>query len=379
MFPYTNAPSWKSMMEKEGRIYSENIDKLPPDLRSLLGPQGIRSIIVYPLYVQQRFFGFVGFDECVRAKRWKRSELELLRTISGIIASSYERKMMEESLRCERDRANAANLAKSQFLAHMSHEIRSPLNIVLGYSEVLMDELPNEEQRDMARSIITGGKMLLSLLNDILDLSKIGAGRMELVPKPVVLGPVLEELGLLFEQQAENKGIAFTLSVSAAVPEVVVLDEVHIRQVIFNLAGNAIKFTTEGEVGLNVDYAVGEVPAGSDQPRRGQHACIPDASDNPGEAPAGRHVCGPRFEHDFSGTLKIKISDSGIGIPTQEQEHIFEPFVQSAHVSAGGYGGTGLGLSICKRLVEQMNGTIGVESRVGKGSVFSVQIPCPEP
>ena len=360
-FPYDSIPSWKRMLIDEGLVYSEDIRLLPADLQMPLDPQAIRSIIVYPLFVKQQFFGFIGFDECVRNKAWSRMELELLRTISGIIASSYERKMMEESLRCERDRANAANQAKTRFLAHMSHEIRSPMNIVLGYSEVLMEELPGEEQRKMARSIITGGRMLLSLLNDILDLSKIEAGKMEVAPQPVKLRPVLEELGLLFGQQAEKKGIDFTLSVNDNLPVVVVIDETRIRQVIFNLAGNAMKFTSQGQVGLQVDYILGAAA--------GRHVCNPEASDGPGAA-AGRHVCNPQ------NTLQIKISDTGIGIPPHEQEHIFEPFIQSTEVADGGFGGTGLGLSICKRLVEQMGGTIGVTSQVGDGSVFTVRIPC---
>ncbi|MEX0982190.1 MAG: ATP-binding protein [Bacteroidales bacterium] len=382
-FPYDSVPSWKRILIEEGLVYSEDINQLPADLYEALDPQDIRSIIVYPLYVQQQFFGFIGFDECVRNKAWSRLELELLRSISGIIASSYERRLMEEALRCERDRANAANRAKSQFLAHMSHEIRSPMNIVLGYSEVLMDELPGEEQRNMARSIITGGRMLLSLLNDILDLSKIEAGKMKVVPQPVLLRPVLDELGLLFGQQAEKKGIAFTLSVSDALPDLVVVDETRIRQVIFNLAGNAMKFTSQGVVELRVDYILDAAPAGrhvcnpdaSDNTGAapaGRHDCSPDASDNTGAAPAGRHVCNPQ------NTLQIKISDTGIGIPPHEQEHIFEPFVQSTGVADGGFGGTGLGLSICKRLVEQMGGTIGVASQVGEGSVFTVRIPCSE-
>lgn len=366
-FPYDSAPSWKATVQKEGRIYSENIDALPDDLRALFEAQGIRSIIAYPLYMQQRYFGFIGFDECVRNKVWSRMELELLRTISGIIASSFERKQMEESLRCERDRANAANLAKTQFLTHMSHEIRSPMNIVLGYSEVLMEELPDQEQRKMARSIITGGRMLLSLLNDILDLSKIEAGRMEVAPAPVKVEPVLEELGLLFGQQAEKKGIDFTLSVSDALPDVVVVDETRIRQVIFNLAGNAIKFTGRGRVELQADYFRGDTSfanSGMSNPDKGKKAAEEIS-----------------VEHDKKGpqnTLQIKISDTGIGIPSHEQEHVFEPFVQSAGVTDDGFGGTGLGLSICKRLVEQMGGTIGVASRVGKGSVFTVRIPCSE-
>ncbi|MCA1746936.1 MAG: hypothetical protein LC655_04510, partial [Bacteroidales bacterium] len=341
-------------------VYSEDINRLPADLQKPLDLQSIRSIIAYPLYVQQRYFGFIGFDECVRSKQWSRMELELLRTISGIIASSFERKQMEESLRCERDRANAANRAKTHFLAHMSHEIRSPMNIVLGYSEVLMEELPGEEQRKMARSIITGGRMLLSLLNDILDLSKIEAGKMEVVPAPVVLRPVLDELGMLFDQQAEKKGIAFTLSVSDALPEVVVIDETRIRQVIFNLAGNAMKFTSQGQVGLQVDYILGAAPVGGHDCSTGNYNRT-NNGDTPSPVRGGMSVEGgmsvdrnaytepqPQrgdmsVEQPPQNTLQIKISDTGIGIPTHEQEHIFEPFVQSTEVADGGFGGTGLG------------------------------------
>jgi len=404
-FPYDCAPSWKRMLIEEGSVYSEDIRQLPADLFAQLERQGIRSIIAYPLYVKQQFFGFIGFDECVRNKAWSRTELELLRTISGIIASSYERKQMEEALRCERDRANAANRAKSQFLAHMSHEIRSPMNIVLGYSEVLMEELPGEEQRNMARSIITGGRMLLSLLNDILDLSKIEAGRMEVAPAPVKPRPVLEELGLLFEQQAEKKGIAFSLSVSDTLPDMVVVDETRIRQVIFNLAGNAMKFTSQGEVRLQVDYfkkdpssnrnnIFSSVNNDISSPVKGAMSVDPNAHPDPqphrgdmssparGEMSVEEMSVNPNASNSPnqppSNTLQIKISDTGIGIPPHEQEHIFEPFVQSAEVTDGGFGGTGLGLSICKRLVEQMGGSIEVASQAGDGSVFTVTIPCSE-
>ncbi|MCA1747421.1 MAG: GAF domain-containing protein, partial [Bacteroidales bacterium] len=193
-FPYVAMPSWKKHLERDGRIFSEDITRLPADMQEVFEPQGIRSIIAYPLYVKERFFGFIGFDECVRKMRWSRTELELLRTLSGIVANAYERKQMETSLRCERDKANDANRAKTLFLASISHEIRSPMNTVLGFSEVLLHELPDAEQRKMAQAIITSGNLLLSLLNDILNLSKIEAGRMEIVPGPVQLKPLLEEI-----------------------------------------------------------------------------------------------------------------------------------------------------------------------------------------
>jgi signal transduction histidine kinase len=344
-FPYALIPSWKEILKKEGRIFSEDVTKLPVDLQSALKPQGVQSIIAYPLYVQQKFFGFIGFDECVRKKRWSAQELELLRTLSGIVANAYERKQMEASLRQERDRANEANRAKNLFLASISHEIRSPMHAVLGFSEALLHELPDGEQRKMAQSIITSGNLLLSLLNDILDLSKIEAGRMEIVPGPVQLKQLLEEILTVFGLHADKKGIALHLTVDNALPEVLLVDAVRIKQVVFNLLGNAIKFTRKGDVRMTVSYT---------NTRQGNMPADP-------------------------ATLTFEVSDTGIGIPLEEQKRIFEPFIQATGVANGGYGGTGLGLSICKRLVEQMHGSLVVKSRLGKGSLFTATIPCSEP
>lgn len=377
-FPYRAIPSWKRIMRKEGRIYSENIGELPGDIRTALEPQDIRSIVIYPLYVQQRLFGFVGFDECIRVKRWKRSELELLRTISGIIASSYERRLMEESLRCECDRANEANRAKDLFLANMSHEIRSPMNLVLGFSEALLNELPDPEQHQMVKSIITSGNLLLELLSDLLDLSKIGAGKMEIVPRPAALREMLADVGSLFSLKAEQKGLRFAVTIAGSVPQEVVLDEVRVKQVIFNLLGNAIKFTKKGEVRLKVDYSLDDNP-GSQPARMESSPASDEMSVAWPDSSEPDQLRGSDMSSPIRGVMSVEVSDTGIGIPKEELDHIFEPFVQAAGVSGCGFGGTGLGLSICKRLAEQMHGTMEVRSRVGKGSVFSVKIPCSEP
>ncbi|MCF8352237.1 MAG: PAS domain-containing protein, partial [Bacteroidales bacterium] len=296
--PYDMIPSWKKLLLQDGRVYSENIQELPGDLLAVLEPQGIRSIIIYPLHVQGSFFGFIGFDECVRTKKWTRSELELLRTVSGILANAYERKRMEQSLESERDRANEANQAKSRFLANMSHEIRTPMNAVLGFSEALAVELRSARQQKMVRSILSSGNLLLSLLNDILDLSKIEAGKMTMEPKYTLLKYMLEDIRILFEEQAKKKGIGLSLFVHEQVPDVVVLDEVRVKQVIFNLLGNAIKFTRKGEVHVEVFYH--------------------PASESAGE-------------------LQIAVRDTGIGIPEKDLEMIFEPFMQQSDQSNRDY------------------------------------------
>jgi len=334
--PYELIPSWKKYLLEEGKVYSENISELPADLREILEPQNIRSVIVYPLFVRGNFFGFIGFDECVRNKQWTKTELELLRTVSGIIANTYERKIMELSLIDERDKANMANTAKSEFLANMSHEIRTPMNAILGFSEALYNKLESEQHRKMLKSVLSSGNLLLSLLNDILDLSKIEAGKMDISLQPVDLKSVMSEIKLLFQEKAKQKGIEISLFIPEGVPQGFMLDEIRIKQVLFNLVGNAVKFTHKGFINISVDY---------------------------------------KAEHSESGTLVIEVEDSGIGIPSSQQEVIFESFRQQSGQSNRMYGGIGLGLAISRRLIEKMSGSISVRSEEGVGSVFKISMP----
>ncbi|MEZ5069501.1 MAG: ATP-binding protein [Bacteroidales bacterium] len=291
---------------------------------------------MYPLWVNGQFFGFLGFDECSRIKKWGKSELELLRTVSGIISNAFERRLMEESLISERDKANRANAAKSEFLANMSHEIRTPMNAILGFSEALYHKLESPQHKKMVRSVLSSGNLLLSLLNDILDLSKIEAGKMDLSLQPVDLAHLLQEIYLLFEEKARKKGLHLELNVPHGFPGALLLDEIRIKQVLFNLVGNAIKFTPRGYVRIQAQYE----PSSSKQ-----------------------------------GKLILEVEDSGIGIPESQQEVVFEVFRQQSGQSNREYEGVGLGLAISKRLIEKMKGRIEVESEVKKGSVFRVSLP----
>ena len=333
--PYDEIPSWKSLLFKNGRVFSEDISELPQDLRAILEPQDIKSIVSYPLFAKGSFFGFIGFDECSRKKNWTKSELELLRTFSGIISNAYERKMMEKSIIDERDKANNANKAKSEFLANMSHEIRTPMNAILGFSEALFHKLDSAQHKKMLKSVLSSGNLLLSLLNDILDLSKIEAGKLDIIPQPIDLDNIIQEIKLLFNDKAKEKGIRINVFYDCEIKGFLVLDEIRIKQVIFNLVGNAIKFTHEGYVNLRIKYIL----------------------------------------RDKTGDLTIEVEDSGIGIPESQQELIFEAFRQQSGQSNRLYGGIGLGLAISKRLVEKMNGNITVKSKEGKGSTFTVFLP----
>jgi len=159
--PYEIIPSWKKILFEKEYFNSENITELPEDIRVILELREIKSIIIYPLYVQCNYFGFIGFDECARHKNWSKSELEFLRTISGMIGNAYERRHMEQSIMDERDKANQANKAKSEFLANMSHEIRTPMNAILGFSEALYHKLDSRQHQKMIKSVLSSGNLLL--------------------------------------------------------------------------------------------------------------------------------------------------------------------------------------------------------------------------
>jgi signal transduction histidine kinase/DNA-binding response OmpR family regulator len=255
---------------------------------------------------------------------------ERTRDLSNEIAQ-HERTAL--ALREAKEGAETANRAKSEFLANMSHEIRTPMNGVLGMTGLLLDSDLSEDQHQYAATIRHSGEALLKILNDVLDFSKIEAGKLDLEITQFDVLELIDGVVELLGSRAYGKGIEMPAFIAPEVPRYLCGDEGRIRQILLNMAGNAIKFTESGGVSVEVNVAVEEIS-----------------------------------EHD--ALVRFEVKDSGIGIPAEAQQSIFEHFTQADNSMTRRYGGTGLGLTICKRLVGLMGGEIGVESAVGRGSTF---------
>jgi PAS domain S-box-containing protein len=249
-----------------------------------------------------------------------------------------DRKQYEENLRRAKDKAEEANRVKSDFISNISHEIRIPLNSIIGFSEMLANQLQEPRLREYASSIKSAGNSLLMLINDILDLSKIEAGRVEVSLESVDLRAVINEISQVFAPKVAKKRLDFFIDVQSGIPTFLMLDKVRIRQVLFNLIGNAVKFTDQGFIRVLAET-------------RSQ-----------GVLPGGKI------------DLLITIEDSGIGIPHKYHDKIFNAFVQIGASGNQSLEGTGLGLSITRRLLEMMSGSIMVDSEPGKGARFVVSL-----
>ena len=261
-----------------------------------------------------------------------RNEEGVLISIRGYMFDQTQLKQAQEEMQKAVQEAQEASSAKGQFLANMSHEIRTPLNAVIGLSSVLYDMGLGEKQRDYVQKIMLSSKMLLGIINDILDYSKIEAGKLVLETKPLKIEDVIEQLRVLFTQTSKP-GVELGFDVKNSVPYAIVGDELRLNQVLVNFLSNAVKFTSNGNVKLTVRLLE----------RLGEHRA----------------------------QLKFCVQDTGIGMSEEQISHLFEPFVQADSSTTRKYGGTGLGLVISKKIIEAMKGHLIVESQENVGSTFS--------
>lgn len=352
--PFSMFPEWVETHKKGQIMYIEDVLALPDgSLKDILMPQGIKSLLTVPMMSGNDCIGFVGFDSVREHHLYDIREITLLELFSHMLVNVTNRTLAEKALIQTNinlesaiakanemaEHAEMASKAKSMFLASMSHEIRTPLNAIIGFSQLMSrDPLLTNQQKDYNNSIIRSGEHLLTLINDILELSKVEAGRLELSSTNIDLCVLFDDLKLYFNESIKAKHLQFKFKISDNLPRFVVVDDNKLRRIFVNLIGNAIKFTNQGEVSVKVFFE-------------------------------------PELES--FGKLKVEIKDSGPGIPEDELNNLFKHFVQtSSGIKKGS--GSGLGLALSHELARLMGGQISVTSEVGVGSVFTFSIQLAE-
>jgi len=333
-FPCTLADIrvWREILESGRPVYGKT-ETFPGEMQQILSASGIQVIMLVPVFVSASLWGLIGLEEYGKERAWTAPEIDALKAAANNIGAAIQRRETERELRYAKEKSEQASRSKSEFLANMSHEIRTPMNAILGFSEILSGLITDPVHKEYLSTICSSGRTLLSLINDILDLSKVEAGKMELEYSPLDIRTLLGEIRQMFSQKVAAKGLELTVETEENLPDAIVSDEARLRQIVINLVGNAVKFTEKGHIKIRVSA---------------------DGADDNGRI----------------RELRISVEDTGIGIAYDDRESIFNAFEQQRGQSHARYGGTGLGLAITKRLTEMMGGRISVDSEVGKGSTF---------
>lgn len=310
-------------------------------IRAIHRKNGVKCTIAIPVFVSGIFWGIVTLNDCKVERVWTTTEFSILKSFSATLGSAIGRHEMEAQLIDAKNKAEAASTAKSEFMANMSHELRTPLNGIIGFTDLVLTTDMNNTQRDYLSNVNKSAYNLLDIINDILDFSKIEAGRLVMDYVTFQLNEVIENTVDMLSIKAHEKKVELICNIDPTLPARFFGDEVRIRQVLVNLLGNAIKFTSEGEIAVSV--------------RQGEQM----------------------IDHEGRKMLQlfIAVKDTGIGIPQDKINTIFESFTQADSSTTRKFGGTGLGLTISKALATLMGGNLWAHSEPGKGSTFTLQLP----
>lgn len=354
--PLMLVPDWIDKHMLGLPMYVEDVRMLPKDdFREILERQSIQSLLTVPMMDKELCIGFVGFDFVSSQYHYSETEQQLLTIFAQMLLSIRKRKQKDEELHrinasLEQQmsfanqmaaQADMASSAKSEFLANMSHEIRTPMNGVIGMTGLLLDTELTDEQRHYCEIVRASGESLMSIINDILDFSKIESGKMEIEELDFDLESLLEDFAESIALRAHDKGLELLCSIDPGVKTLLQGDPGRIRQILTNLAGNAVKFTSHGEVVIKVSPLESKFSL-----NKALHEEVADVF------------------------LKFSVRDTGIGIESDKISMLFDKFTQLDASTTRQYGGTGLGLAISKQLVEMMGGEIGVVSEKNRGSEF---------
>ncbi len=305
--------------------------------REFLAEQNIKSILAIPIFTEEGFWGFIGYDDCKMEREWSQAELSLLKSFANSISNAIDRNFLERNLIASKEIAEKASLAKSEFLANMSHEIRTPLNGIIGFTDLLLKTELNDVQDQYIGIVNQSATTLLNIINDILDFSKIEAGKLELDISKTDIFELAGQATDVVSYQAQKKGVEMLLNLEKELPRFVHIDDIRLKQILINLLGNAVKFTKEGEIELKIQR-------------------LEDLADG----------------HKL---IRFEVRDTGIGISQENQKKIFDAFSQEDGSTTKQYGGTGLGLTISNKLLAMMGSELKLISQLEKGSRFYFDIP----
>jgi len=331
-YPYAQSRKrWQEIFDV-GEALNAVVADLPKDEQENFVETKVLSTLFTPIHVQDGFWGFVSFDRCMDGTPYTKEETSILKSCALLMANAYLRSESLENLIEAREEALRSTKAKSDFLANMSHEIRTPLNAVIGMTSIGMNNASVERKDYCFNKIEEASKHLLGVINDILDMSKIEADKLELATLPFNFEKMLQHAVTVSTFRIDEKGQHLLVYIDEEIPGSLLGDDQRLTQVITNLLSNAVKFSPEG-ASINIDARL-------------------------------------LMEENGYCTIRVEVKDTGIGITDEQKTRLFTSFQQADSSTSRNFGGTGLGLAISKRIVELMDGEIWVESETGKGSSF---------